>query len=118
MNILEKANSQNLKSESDQNKLTFNTAYYPVFQNILLTPGKEHKKVFEDIPVVGFRNGKSLKDDFVRTKLPNGEITGRYESCGKGNCQVCNFICDTDSFSTKACCETLKIHKGELNCNS
>ena len=118
MNILEKANSQNLKSESDQNKLTFNTAYYPVFQNILLTPGKEHKKVFEDIPVVGFRNGKSLKDDFVRTKLPNGEITGRSESCGKGNYQVCNFICDTDSFSTKACCETLKIHKGELNCNS
>ena len=41
--------------------------YYPVFQNvrnilqelfILLTPDKEHKKVFQDIPVVVFRNGK------------------------------------------------------------
>ena len=116
-----------MKSESDQNKLTFNTTYYPVFQNVrnilqeldvLLTPGKEHKKVFQDIPVVAFRNGKSLKDDFDRTKLPNDEITGRSESCGKENCQVCNFICDTDSFCTKACCEILKIHKGVLNCNS
>ena len=26
--------------------------------HILLTPDKEHKKVFQDIPVVGFRNGK------------------------------------------------------------
>ena len=57
-----------VKSGSDQNKLTFNITYYPVFQNlrnilqklrrILLTPDKEHKKVFQDIPVVGFRNGK------------------------------------------------------------
>ena len=57
-------------SALDQNKLTFNITYYPVFQNvrnilqelhILLTPDKEHKKVFQDIPIVGFRNGKSLK---------------------------------------------------------
>ena len=58
---------EKVKSESDQNKLTFNITHYPVFQNvrnilrelhILLTPDKEHKKVFQDIPVVGFRNGK------------------------------------------------------------
>ena len=57
-----------MKSGSDQNKLTFNITYYPVFQNlrnilqnlrrVLLTPDKEYKKVFQDIPVVGFRNGK------------------------------------------------------------
>ena len=28
--------------------------------HILLTPNKEHKKVFPDVPVVGFWNGKSL----------------------------------------------------------
>ena len=42
---------EKVKSESDQNKLTFNITYYPVFQNvrkflqelhILLTPDKEH----------------------------------------------------------------------------
>ena len=116
-----------MKSESDQNKLTFSITYYPVFQNvgnilqelrILLTPDKEHKKVFQDIPFVGFCNGKSLKDQLVRAKLPNVDITGRSESCGKGNCQVCDFTCDTDTFSTKTCGETFKIQSGVLNCYS
>ena len=93
-----------VKSKADQNKLTFINTYYLVFQNvrnilqelrILLTPDKDHKKVFQDILVVGFRNGKSLKDQLVRAKLLNAEITGRSESCGKGKCQVCYLICDT-----------------------
>ena len=54
----------------------------------------------------------------VRAKLPNVEIRGRSELCGKGNYQVCVFICDTDTFSTKACGETFKIQSGILNCNS
>ena len=118
---------EKVKSESNQRKLTFNITYYPGFQNvrnilqelhILLTPDQEHKKVFQDIPIVGFRNGKSLKDHLVRAKLPNVEIAGRSESCGKGNCQVCDYICDTDAFTTKACGETFKIQSGILNCNS
>ena len=36
---------------------------------ILLTPNKEHKKVFPDMLVVGFWNGKSLKDYLVGAKL-------------------------------------------------
>ena len=82
---------EKVKSESDQKKLTFNITYYSVFQNvrnilqefyILLASDQEHKKVFQDILVVGFRIGKSLKDHLVRGKLPNVEITGRPESCG------------------------------------
>ena len=123
MNILEKV-LEKVKSESDQKKLTFNITYYPVFQNvrnilqelhILLTPDQQHK-VFQDIPFVGFRNGKSLKDHLVRAKLPNVNITGRSESCGKGNCQVCDFTCNTDTSTTKACGETFKIQSGILNC--
>ena len=38
--------------------------------HILLTPNKEHKKVFSDVSVVGFRSGKSLKDYLVKAKLP------------------------------------------------
>ena len=115
-----------VKSESDQNKLTFNITYYPVFQNvrsilqelhILLTPDQQHK-VFQDIPVLGFCNGKSLKDHLVRAKLPNVQITGKSELCGKVNCQICDFICDIDTFTTKACGETFKIPSGILNCNS
>ena len=66
------------KTETPEPKLTFNIAYYPVFQNIrnilqelhlLIAPTKEHKRVFPDVPVVGFRNGKSLKDYLVRAAL-------------------------------------------------
>ena len=118
---------EKVKSEPDQNKLTFTITCYPVFQNvrnilqeldILLTPDKKHQKVFQDIPAEWFRNGKSLKDDLVTVKLPNGEITGRSESCGKGNCQVWDFICDANTFSAKACDETFKIQSGVLNFNS
>ena len=57
------------KAKTSEPGLTFNITYYPVFQNIrnilqelnlLLAPDKEHKKVFSDVPVVGFRNGNSL----------------------------------------------------------
>lgn len=30
--------------------------------HLLLAPDNEHKTVFPPVPVVGFRNGKSLKD--------------------------------------------------------
>ena len=55
------------KQQTFEQKLTFNITYYPAFQNvrvtmeelhILLTPNKEHKKVFPNVPVIGFRNGK------------------------------------------------------------
>ena len=57
------------KAETSEPNLTFNITYYPVFQNIknilqeihlLLAPDKEHKKVFPNVPVAGFRNGKGL----------------------------------------------------------
>ena len=85
---------------------------------ILLITVQGHKIVFQDIPGVGFRNGEILKDHLFRAKLPNVEITGSSESFGKGNCQVCDFICDTDTFSTKAYGETFKIQSGILKCNS
>ena len=65
---------EKVKSESNQKKLTFNISYYPVFQNIrnileelhiVLTPDQENivpGYVFQNIAVVGFCNGKSLKN--------------------------------------------------------
>ena len=58
------------EKQTSEPKLTVKITYYSVFQNIgnilqerylLLTPDKEHKKVFPNVPVVRFCNGKSLK---------------------------------------------------------
>ena len=115
------------KAKTSEPRLTFNITYYPVFQNIrnilqelrlLLAPDKEHKRVFPDVPVVGFRNGKSLKDYLVRAALPKPNETGRCEPCGKKTCLVCNSIRTTTTFTTEVCGEVFKIQSGPLNCNS
>ena len=101
-----------------EQKLTLNIIYYLAFQNvraimeelhILLTPNKEHRKVFPNVPVIGFRNGKSL------TKLNE---SGRCEPCGKRTCLVCDSISTATTFTTEACQETFKIQSGPLTCDS
>ena len=95
-----------------EKKLTFNITYYPVFQNvqsimeelhILLTLNKEHKKVFLDVTVVGFRNGKILKEYWVTGILSKLEESGRCEACGKKTCLVCDSISTTTTFTTEEC---------------
>ena len=55
------------KMSRNDDRVTFNVAYYPVFKNIrilleelhiLLAPDEQHRKVFTDIPRIGFKNGK------------------------------------------------------------
>ena len=100
--------------------------YYPVFQTvrsileelqILLAPDKEHKNVFPEVPIVGFRNGKSLKDYLVRAVLPKTDNAEGSELSGKGTCQVCIHIIITNTVTTKACGEVFKVQSGPLNCN-
>ena len=80
------------KQQVSAKKLTFNNTYYLAFQNVtsimeelhlLLTPDKEHKKVFSNVPVVWFQNGKSLYDCLVRAKLPKLEEDRRCKPCGR-----------------------------------
>ena len=94
---------------------------YPAFQNtktileelqILLAPDKEHQKVFPNVPIVGFRNGKSLRDHLVRASLPILNNTLGSESCEKRNCQVYQFIVNTDYFSLITTDEAFKTNKG------
>ena len=44
----------------------------------LLTPNKEYKRVFPNVLVIEFRNGKSLKDFLVRARLPIFNESGRF----------------------------------------
>ena len=88
--LLERGNTK-----TSDSKLTFNITYYPSFQNvrsileepqILLAPDKEHKNVFPEVRIVGFRNGESFKDYLVRTALPKTDNAGGSEPCQKGTC--------------------------------
>ena len=115
------------KQQMPEKRLTFNITYYPAFQNvrsireelhILLTPNEERKKVFPDVPVVKFRNGKSLENYLVKAKLSKLEESRRCEPCGKKTCLVCDSISTTTTFTTEACQETFKIQKDPLNCDS
>ena len=74
--------------------------------------------MFPNVPVVGFHNGKILKDYLVRAAPPKTNETGRCEENGKKTCLVCNSIRTTTTFTTEACGEIFKIQSGPLNGNS
>ena len=85
---------------------------------MLLVPDQNHKKVFLGVPIMGFRNGNSLKDCLVIAVLPKMSNTGDSEPCEKSTCQVCDHIITTNTFTTKGCGEVLKIQSGTLNYDS
>ena len=74
--------------------------------------------MFPNVPIVGFCNWKNLKDHLVRASLSILSSTLCSEPCGKRNCNVCQFIVNTDTFSSITTDKTSKISKGPLNCNS
>ena len=51
--------------------------------HIVLTPNKELEEVFPNVPVSGFRNGKSFKEFLVRARLPVLNASGRFDRYGK-----------------------------------
>ena len=80
--------------------------------HLLLTPGNEHNKVFRDVPIIGFRRAKSLKDIVVRAKM---------SWCGpfKGpRCEICKHIVPTINFKSSATKLTYEIRPENLNCRS
>ena len=67
-------------NQKKQNKITFNITYHPVFRNVrkileelhvILASDDGHKKVFPDVPMIGFKNNKNLKAHLVRSQLPD-----------------------------------------------
>ena len=64
--------------------------YCPVFKgvrkilkefNLLLTPEQAYKRVLSEVPITGFKNAKSLKDNLVRAVLPQLDRVGSSKSC-------------------------------------
>ena len=100
------------KPQMSEQELTFNITHYPAFQNnraiieelhILLTPNKEHRKVFPNVPVIGFRISKSLNDFLVRATLPKLYESGRCEPCGKKTYLVRDSITTATTITTEVC---------------
>ena len=110
-------------------KVILNLTYHPALSSfkrtleklhILLTPDKEHQKVFPDIPVIGFKRSKSLKDHLVRAKLPKLEVetSEGCKGCGHKRCQVCNSLKTGTSFCSREGKSYSIRTQNILNCNS
>ena len=109
-------------------KLVFNITYHPAFAKIknvlsdihvlLAGANEEHRKVFSDVPIVGFKRGKSLKDLLVRSKLPTQKkVGGQSEACQKTRCQICPSVCKTKSFRSSETSQEYEI-RCHSNCDS
>ena len=56
--------------------------------------------VFSEVPIIGFKNVKSLKDHLVGAVLPQVDREGRSKPCEEANYsyQVCDSVKDTTKF--------------------
>ena len=116
------------KITKNDRKLVLNITYNPAFSklksimskiHLLLTPDKEHQKVFNEIPIIGFRRSKSLKDILVRAKVPPGEKReGFCGPCKKSRCQICPRITEANTFQSFSTECTYQIRPPNLNCDS
>ena len=116
------------REEVHKNNLVFNITYYPIFlklKNILSkiqllsTPDREHRKVFENVSIIGFKKGKSLKDILVRAKVPPIKTEkGFCGPCSKPRCEICKHITKTHQFESSSTKRIYCIRPQNLNCTS
>ena len=62
-----------------------------------LASDEGHKKVFPDVPLIGFKNTKNLKAYLVRSQFPDLDEVGRSKPCGgkRTLCHLCENMKDT-----------------------
>ena len=86
--------------------------------HVILASDDGHKKVFPDVPMIGFKNNKNLKAHFVRSQLPDLDEVGRSKPYGgkRPPYHLCENMKDTCTFKSKHLDEIHKISK--YNCNS
>ena len=114
------------KSVENNNRFVFNITYHPVLSKLknvlseirlLLTLDREHGKVFERIPIVGFRRAKSLKDIRVRAKVaPLDKKKGSCRSYGCTRCEICKHVISTETFRSFSTQREYYIKADNLNC--
>ena len=87
---------------------------------MLLTPNAQHRKVFFEVPIVGFKRGKSLKHLLVSPKVQvEKETDGKPCGCQGKRFEVCTFLEKKNTFTNKGGSDTYKIRGGlHLDCKS
>ena len=103
-------------------------AYHSVFSklknvlseiHLLLTPGREHGKVFEKVPIIGFRRAKSLKHILVRgTVAPLEKKKGCCRSCWGTRYEICKHVVITETFRSFSTQREYCIKPDNLSCCS
>ena len=116
------------KRVGNKSNFVFNITCHPVFSKLenllseiylLLTPDREHQKVFEKVPIIGFRRAKCLKDIFVRAKVaPLEKKKGCCGSCGGIRCEIYNHFVTTKTFGSLSTQRENCIKPDNLNCRS
>ena len=80
---------------------------------------REHSKVFENVPIVGFKKGKSLKVILVRAEVPPLKTEeGFCGRCNKPRCEICKHITKTHQFESSSTKRIYSIRPQSLNCVS
>ena len=81
---------------------------------------QQTKLIFSEVPIIGFKNPKSLKDHLVRAVLSQLDREGRPKPCEGANrsCEVSDSVKDTTKFYKAEPEETFKIFKGPLDCKN
>ena len=87
--------------------------------HVILACNEAHKKVFPEVPIIGFKNNKNLKSHSVRAALPDINKLGRWEPCGgkRPPCQLCSNMKNTSTFKSKYSNEVYQ-RKKNFNCHS
>ena len=114
----------NQRKKETEDKLVLNIMYHLFLAqlkvvmtriHILLTPDKEHSKVLRDVPIIGFRRAKSLKDILVRTKIPELKNKGWCGPCKGPRCETRKHIASTRNFTPSTTKRTYEIRPENLN---
>ena len=83
---------------------------------LILDP--KHRKFFCEVPIVGYKRGKSCKDLLVRAKvLVEKETDGKSCGCQRKCCKVFTLLEEKNTFTNKAGSDTYKLREGlHLDC--
>ena len=124
---LSRAELLNSQRKKNEDKIVLNISYHPSHAqlkvimtriHLLLTPDNEHNKVFRDVPIIGFRRARSLKDILARAKVPQIKNKGWCGPCKGPRCEICKHIAPTRNFTSSTTKHTYKIRPENQNFRS